>query len=120
MSFISVDLPAPFGPTIATCSPGWMRSVRPLRARRSPRCTNTFSNSSNGGEFTVKGLFENDAADFLDLLRGHFRIERQRELTRRSALRVREISMPVAQIGVCREIVNRKRIVRRRLDLPCA
>src|ERR1700733_3636056 len=48
MTFIKVDLPLPFGPSIATCSPVSIEKERPRSAIVFSRCTETFSNSIRG------------------------------------------------------------------------
>src|SRR5579872_2188598 len=46
MALMSVDLPEPFGPRMATCSPCAMEKVSPSSARLLPRITVTFRSSS--------------------------------------------------------------------------
>ena len=48
ISLMSVDLPLPLGPRMATCSPCPMASVTPSNTTRGPRSTVTFSNSISG------------------------------------------------------------------------
>ena len=43
-----VDLPAPFGPSRATVSPGRKSRVSPSTALRRPYCLDTFSNETTG------------------------------------------------------------------------
>src|ERR1700676_13161 len=49
MVLISVDLPQPFGPRMAACSPAWMRRAMSWRTVFSPRITVRLRKSSNGG-----------------------------------------------------------------------
>lgn len=49
-----VDLPLPFAPRMATCSPEWTVRFSWFKAKREPRCTETFSNSSKG-DAKIKG-----------------------------------------------------------------
>ena len=52
---MSVDLPLPLGPRMATCSPDSMERLRRFRARRPPRSTQTFFSSSRVGKIKVEG-----------------------------------------------------------------
>jgi hypothetical protein len=47
-SLINVDLPAPFGPRIAVCSPTWIDSVSRSSTRVSPRITDASLSSRRG------------------------------------------------------------------------
>src|SRR5690242_19715647 len=47
MVLMSVDFPQPFGPRMATCSPGSMRSVMLCRTVFNPRATDTSRKSSS-------------------------------------------------------------------------
>src|SRR5262249_61673682 len=49
MTLIRVDLPHPFGPRIAMCSPTPTVSDTSFKARIAPRMTETFSNSIKAG-----------------------------------------------------------------------
>src|SRR5712664_2917704 len=49
MVLMSVDLPQPFGPRIATCSPASTRRLKSSSATLSPRMTRTFFKSTRDG-----------------------------------------------------------------------
>ena len=50
---MSDDFPAPFGPRIAVCSPGWIVSDRSSSTRTPPRTSVAFFNSSTGSTLII-------------------------------------------------------------------
>src|SRR5215469_137688 len=56
MVLINVDLPQPFGPRIATCSPWPIRRLKSRSAVLAPRITVTLRSSMRGG-FGIRNLY---------------------------------------------------------------
>src|SRR5947209_20259098 len=62
MVLMSVDLPLPLGPRMATCSPDSVERLRRFKARRPQRSTEMFLSSNRAGKIKVEGSRRFDRA----------------------------------------------------------